>query len=126
MSSSAGTFSTTSRGRGDSAGERISNRSGTISRPPGAFAMALTAPPIRTTDSRERRERASRTGAGAFFRFTVTWTMPVRSLTRQKVRPPRSRTSWTHPAISARSLSGVMEDIGLAILRIPPIYPLQG
>ena len=88
--------------------------------------MAFTIPPTFTTDSRERRERASSTGAGAFFRFTVTCTMPVRSLTRQKVRPPRSRTSWTHPAISARSLSGVMVDIGLAIQRIPPYIPCGG
>src|SRR5512136_862682 len=115
VSSSAGTFSTTSRGRGDPAGAMISNRSGTISRPPGAFSMAFTVPPTRTTDSRERLESASITGAGAFFRFTVTWTMPVRSRTRQKVRPPRSRTSWTQPAISARPLPGVMDAMGLAI-----------
>ncbi len=107
VSSSAGTFSATSSGRGLSATLMTSRTSGTISRPPGAFSIALTFPWTLTTDSREMFRATSTTPSGTFFFGMVTWMMPVRSRIRKNVSPPRSRISCTQPIISADSDSGV-------------------
>ncbi|OQC68751.1 MAG: hypothetical protein BWX50_01154 [Euryarchaeota archaeon ADurb.Bin009] len=112
VSISAGTFSATSSGRGLSAMLMISSSSGTISRPPGAFSIALTLPRTLTTDSRETFLAVSRTSAGTFFFGMVTWMMPVRSRIRKNESPPRSRTSCTQPMISANSVLGVTARIG--------------
>jgi len=115
VSSSTGTFSDTSSGSGVSARLMISIVSGTSSRPPGAFSMALTVPATRTTDSRETAFTAARTASETFFFGTVTWMMPVRSRTSTKARPPRSRTSWTQPQTSAEPVAGVTLLIGMRI-----------
>ena len=54
----------------------------------------------------------------------VTWIIPVRSRIKKKARPPRSLTSWTQPQISACSLAGVTDCMGMRMMSY--IYGVQG
>ena len=72
VSSSAGTFSETSSGSGAAALEMTLRVSGTSSRPPGAFSVALTSPVTSITDSRLTSLTASRTSGVTFFFGMVT------------------------------------------------------
>jgi len=116
VSSSAGTFSATSRGRGVAERLTISIASGMSSLPPGAFPSGLTVPVTLTTDSRDIARIVSAISGATFFFGTVTWIIPVLSRIKRKARPPRSRISCAHPITSAEGVSGVMVLIGTRIL----------
>ena len=86
-----------SRGSGVAAALITSIRSGIISKPFLATFASLTTPAHLTTSSGWSAFTTSVTSLATAFFGAVTWTIPVLFLTRTKLIPPRSLTSWTHP-----------------------------
>ena len=99
-SSSAPTFSETSRGSGVSARLMIQKYRNNF---PAArwFSTAFTVPTIWTTDSRETFFAAASTASETFFFRMVTWIIPVLSGSKRMRVLQCSFPSWTDPQTSA-------------------------